>query len=379
MRSRRTFSVLEKIPSYYAPAARYLDAQGDSTRVLIEPGDDFADYDWGNTIDPVWPGIMTRPEMLREQLIQGSYPTADLLSGVRSHAPAGHLRAARRLAPIARLFSAGDVVLQSESRLLALQHAPATGNLGAVRPAPARYRQAARVRSARAERGSRCASASSTRKPSPLPAEPPWPPPIAVFPVSDARPIYRAEPAAAPLVIDGSGAGVVAAAAAGLLADNPTIFYAGTARRIPSSCREASPTGAELVLTDSNRKELERWSSVRDNIGETLPGWPSRPCRIRPGRAPSGLQPYQPGGQSVALYGEAHYVPASAYGNPVAFTPEDRPAEAFDDNLERPGAWPPSRTPLGTGSRSASTTPSPRTTRTSSRCSARPSTAGSQR
>ena len=165
----------------------------------------------------------------------------------------------------------------------------------------------------------------------------PWPPPIAVFPVSDPRPIYRAEPAAAPLVIDGSGAGVVAAAAAGLLADNPTIFYAGTLDGNTKLLHEVVTPAAQLVLTDSNRKVLERWSSVSDNIGETLPAVsePSTPDPTSvalPIFAHVGLE-----GQSVTVYSGARYVTASAYGNPITLTPEDRPSQAFDGNTET--AW----------------------------------------
>ena len=84
-------------------------------------------------------------------------------AGVRSHAPAGHLRALDACAhrpPAQRRRRRPPV----ESRLLALQHAPATGNLGAVRPAPRRYRQAGHVRSAQAERRSPSISASSTKR-----------------------------------------------------------------------------------------------------------------------------------------------------------------------------------------------------------------------
>ena len=35
-------------------------AKGDSTRVLIEPGQNFAAYDWGTLFDTIWPGIMTQ-------------------------------------------------------------------------------------------------------------------------------------------------------------------------------------------------------------------------------------------------------------------------------------------------------------------------------
>ena len=329
------FARPEKIPSYYATAARYLDAKGDSTRVLIEPGQNFAAYDWGTTFDTIWPGIMTRPEVLREQTIQGSYPTTDLLQAFDLTLQQGTYEPST-LAPIARLFSAGDVVLQSNlaywryntprpQETWALFDPPPAGigkpvAFGKPGPvvAPARYSLV--DEEALAE-----------------PANAPWPPPIAVFPVSDTRPIYRAEPASAPLVIDGSGPGVVAAAAAGLLDDNPTIFYADTLHANAKLLHEVLTPGAQLVLTDSNRKVLERWSSVSDNIGETLPA----------GAEPSSPDPtsvalpvfknVRPAAESVAVYTGARYVAASGYGNPVSLTPEDRPAQAFDGNLAT--AW----------------------------------------
>ena len=169
------------------------------------------------------------------------------------------------------------------------------------------------------------------------PANAQWPPPIAVFPVSDPRPIDRAEPATTPLVVDGSGAGVVAAAAAGLLDDNPTIFYAGSLDGNAKLLREVVTPTAQLVLTDSNRKVLERWSSVSANIGETLPDVPEPSTPDPTAVALPIFGDVRPAGESIAVYSEARYVAASAYGNPVALTPEDRPAEAFDGNLDT--AW----------------------------------------
>ena len=331
----QNFQRPEKIPSYYAQAASYLDAQGDATRVLIEPGQDFAAYDWGTLFDTIWPGIMTRPEVLREQTIQGSYPTTDLLQAFDLTLQQGTYEPST-LAPIARLFSAGDVVLQSNlaywryntprpQETWALFDPPPAGigkpvTFGKAVPniAPAEF--SLRDEEALAEA-----------------ANAPWPPPIAVFPVSDPRSIYRAEPATAPLVVDGSGDGVVAAAATGLLANNPTIFYAGTLDGNAKLLREVVTPGAQLVLTDSNRKVLERWSSVSDNISETLPavGEPSTPdptAVALPIFAHTTLD-----GQSVAIYNDARYVTASAYGNPITFTPEDRASQAFDGKTET--AW----------------------------------------
>ena len=331
----QNFERPEKIPSYYAQAARYLDAQGDSTRVLIEPGQNFAAYDWGTLFDTIWPGIMTRPEVLREQTIQGSYPTTDLLQAFDLTLQQGTYEPST-LAPIARLFSAGDVVLQSNLAYWRYNTPRPQETWALFNPPPAGIGKPVTFGKALANVAPAQYSLLDEEALA-LSPDAPWPPPIAVFPVSDPRPVYRAEPAAAPLVIDGSGAGVVAAAAAGLLADNPTIFYAGTLDDNTKLLHEVVTPAAQLVLTDSNRKVLERWSSVGDNIGETLPAVsePSTPDPTSvalPIFAHVGLE-----GQSVTVYSGARYVTASAYGNPITLTPEDRPSQAFDGNTET--AW----------------------------------------
>jgi hypothetical protein len=324
-----------EIPSYFYAAAKYLDAQGDSTRVLIEPGDDFADYTWGNTIDPVWPGILTRPSIQRQQLPDGSAATVDLLSAFDLTLQQGTYEPST-LAPIARLLSAGDIVLESDYKFWHYNTPTPRPTWALFDPPPAGIGKPLAFGPAAPNEAPAYASLLDEQALA-TPASAPWPPALAVFPVSDPRPIYRAEPASAPLVLDGSGAGVVAASAAGLLANNPTIFFAGTLDGHPALLREAVPSGATLVLTDTNRKEVRRWSSVDDNIGETLPATPG-PSTPDPTAQP--LQVFATAAndsETIATYSEAHYVSASSYGNPVAFTSEDRPYLAFDGNLNT--AW----------------------------------------
>jgi arabinofuranan 3-O-arabinosyltransferase len=324
-----------RIPSYVTDAAGYLGSQGDSTRVLLEPGQDFGAYDWGTTTDPVWPGLTTRPTLQRQQLIEGSIPTADLLDAFDLTLQEGTYDPST-LVPIARLFSAGDVVLQSnlnywwyntpkpvETWPLFEHPPPGAGAPVSFGPkvadsAPAPY---ANVNEATLA----------------LPPDPTLPPALAVFPVSDARPIYRAEPAAAPLVIDGDGSGVVAAAASGLLADNPTIFYSGSLSGDARLAAEALTPGADLVLTDSNGKELRRWTTIQDNVGELEPASPV-PAPPDASAVPLIMFP-QDGNDAytTAVYHGAVYVTASGYGNPISYTPEDRPYEAFDGNVDT--AW----------------------------------------
>ncbi len=324
-----------RLPSYLVSAAKYLDSQGDSTRVLIEPGNDFADYTWGNTIDPVWPGILTRPSIQRQQLPDGGPATVDLLSAFDLTLQQGTYEPST-LAPIARLFSAGDVVLESDDTFWHYNTPAPRPTWELFDPPPAGIGQPVAFGPA-APNEAPAADSLLDEQALATPADAPWPPPVAVFPVSDARPIYRAEPATAPLVLDGSGAGLVAAAAAGLLADNATVFYAGSLDGHPALEREAVPAGAALVLTDSNAKVLRHWSTVNDNVGEVLPATPG-PTVADPTAQP--LQIFDTSASStetVATYAGAHYVSASSYGNPVAFTPEDRPYMAFDGNLET--AW----------------------------------------
>ncbi len=52
------------------------------------PGNNFAAYRWGDTIDTVYPALLTRPFVTHEQQTMGSLPTADLLEA-DGHPPPG--------------------------------------------------------------------------------------------------------------------------------------------------------------------------------------------------------------------------------------------------------------------------------------------------
>ena len=103
----------EEVPAYWKEAAAHLDAQGSDTRVLVVPGSDFASYRWGNTVDPILPGLMDRPSVQRELIPYGSAPSANLLNAFdlklqeRTADPGS-------IAPLARLMRAGDVLVQSD-------------------------------------------------------------------------------------------------------------------------------------------------------------------------------------------------------------------------------------------------------------------------
>lgn len=326
----RNFERRSHLPAYDYAAARYLDAQGNRTRVLIEPGQSFAQYTYGDTVDPIWPGLLTRPSIQRQQLIDGSLATADLLGAFDRTIQQGTYQPST-LAPIARLLSAGDLLFQSDLAFWRYGSPLPKAAWAAMNPPPPGVGHPVtfgRRRPNIAPAGDRFVDEQALS----LPAGQPWPPPLAVFPISHARPIYRTEPASSPLVLDGSGAGLVAAAAAGLLARNPTILYAATLARSKAARAVASRPGAVYVLTDSNRKALLRFESENDNVGETLPVRPG-PSSYDPTQVPLdpfGRQPAR--AMTIAQYTGAVYVTASSYGNAVAETPEYRPYMAFDSN-----------------------------------------------
>jgi arabinofuranan 3-O-arabinosyltransferase len=317
----------EAIPRYWTDAARYLDAQPHDTRVLELPGSDFASYRWGNTVDPITPGLMDRPYVARELIPYGSPASADLLNALDRRLQEGLFEPAA-LAPIARLMSAGDIVLRDDIqtdrynliRPRALWHffrppppgldAPKT--FGTTIPGAPKYPQIDEQALA-------------------FPPGEKAPPPVAVFPVSGVPSIVRSVPTAAPVLVAGDGEGVVDAAALGLLDGNHLMLYSASFGSDRAGLRAAAgESGATLVVTDTNRRRARRWSGVRDNLGYTEQAG-EQPLVKDPGDA--RLDVFPDAGDNAFTTTEQHgvkTVQASHYGNPVSYTAEDRPVRAFD-------------------------------------------------
>jgi arabinofuranan 3-O-arabinosyltransferase len=316
----------EDIPTYWLEAADALDDGDAATRVLELPGTDFASYRWGSTVDPITPGLIDRPYVARELIPYGTPASADLLIAFDRrlqemvHDPAS-------LAPIARLLGVGDIVLRSDlqyeryrtprPRTLWASLRERTEGIGEPvgygDPTPNRAIDRLPLRDEvylSSEQGADD------------------PPPVAVLSVEDPLPIVRARSASSPVLLAGDGEGLVEAAAAGLLGGDGVVLY--SAALTDDERAEAVEDGALLVLTDTNRQRGRRWATMRDNAGYTesrgespvrddpsdnrLPLWPDA-------RADSYTYVDQRG---------VRLVQASAYGNPVSFTPEDRPANAID-------------------------------------------------
>ena len=317
----------ETIPSYWVDAAHYLDQQGDTTRVLEIPGADFASYRWGNTVDPVLPGLMDRPYVARELIPYGSPPSADLLIAL-DHRLQERTLDPRALAPIARLMSAGDISVRSDLQYERFNTprprnlwdlvtgAPGLGTpVGFGSPVPN-----VAVPDASLFDGLYLQTDPSL----------PDPPPVAEIPVDGAPSIVHAQ-AGPPLVVAGDGEGLVDAAAAGLLDGTELVLYSGSDAGHPNALRSQAGTDAVLLVTDSNRRRGRRWTTVRHNTGETTMAG-EQP--LTTDLTDNDLPVFGPnaGDDTMTVLAPRGGITAAAtsYGNPVTFTPEDRADNAID-------------------------------------------------
>ncbi|HZQ58079.1 MAG TPA: alpha-(1-_3)-arabinofuranosyltransferase family protein [Acidimicrobiales bacterium] len=323
------------IPSYWPQAAAYMGSLGPATRVLELPGADFSHYRWGTTLDPVTPGLMTRPFVGRELIPYGSPASADLLRALDERLQEGVFEP-QELAPIARLLGAGTVDLRSDlqyERFLTPRPVPTWSQFSPPPPGlstPKTFGGAVPLNTTQVPLVDEIALET--------PAGAVGPPAVAVFGVDGTPAIVHAQPTSAPTVVAGDGEGLVDMAAAGLLdggAGNGPVLYA--AGLDATQFNAAMAQGADLVLTDTNRKQAQRWGTVRYTLGYTEQAG-EHPLVTDPTDA---RLPVFPGAgddaYTVAQERGIASIRATEYGNPVSYDPGVRPDQAIDGDLTT--AW----------------------------------------
>ncbi len=330
-----------RVPAYVQKAADHLNATHPGTRVYGLPGNNFAAYRWGDTIDTVYPGLLTRPFVTHEQQTMGSLPTADLLEAVDTPLQEGTLDPVT-IAPMASLMSAGDILVQYD-QAFERYNAPNPRQVAKVfHPTPAGLSDPVSFGTPRPNVSS---VAHLDEQSLALPNGQPWTAPLVSYTVDHPRPIVRAESLKAPLVVAGNSAGLVAASSFGLLSGNPTIFYSGTLDTDATLKKKVLGPGSNLVVTDSNRKQGYRWNGITENAGYTETT-AEGPDRSDPTDAPLNLFPKAPAdAQSTTVFHGITSVTASSYGSPVQYFVDERPAAALDGNPRT--AWLTSQSPDG--------------------------------
>jgi arabinofuranan 3-O-arabinosyltransferase len=313
-------------PGYVLQAAAHLNHTHPGTRVYALPGNNFAAYRWGDTIDTVWPGILQRPFVTHEQQAMGSLPTADLLEAADAPLQEGVLDP-DTIAPLASLMSAGDVLVQYDQQY-ERYNSPDPQQLATdLTPTPPGLTHPV---SYGAPRPNVSTVADLDGQSLARPANQGWTAPLVSYSVTDPRPVTRAESLQSPLVVSGNASGLAAASSVGLLAGNPTIFYTGTLDANAVLRKRVLGGPANLVVTDTNRKQGYRWNGIAYNAGYTETksdqSQSSDPTNSALNLFPHGSL----SAKSTAVFNGVRSVTASSYGSPSLFYPDQRPAAALD-------------------------------------------------
>ncbi len=317
-----------EVPTYWTEAARSLDRGDPRYRVAEVPGTDFASYRWGNTVDPITPGLMDRDYVARELIPYGTPASANLLNDWDLPLQQGTSDPST-FAPLARLLGVGDVVHRADlayerfrtprPRLTyaELLGAPGLGTPTGFGPATPNVPDRRLPLQDEVEFGT--------------PDSADDPPPVSVFPVEDPRPVLRTVQASDPVVLAGNGAGIVAlAASGGLQVDRPLLYSATLSTDATVRRQTLGEAGTSLVVTDTNRRQARRWGSVRENDGVTeqagqtalVTDYSDNRLDVFPGAGDDSAT-------VVELQGPVD-ARSSAYGNPVSYTASDRAANAVD-------------------------------------------------
>ncbi|GAC1533100.1 MAG: alpha-(1-_3)-arabinofuranosyltransferase [Acidimicrobiales bacterium] len=318
----------ERLPSYVTDAVHALDAGPHDTRILELPGADFSHLRWGTTLDPVIPGLTDRPYVGRELIPYGSAASADLLRALDETLQEGVFEPSS-VAPIARLMNVGDIVLRSDlqyERFRTPRPRPTWEQFSA--PTPVGLRPPRPFGPMVAERPVIPLTDEISLA---TPPSAPDPPAMAIFGVDDTAPIVHLETTTSPLLVAGDGQGLVHAAGAGILDDRTgPVLYAGTMARDPAAMRRALADGADLLVTDTNRRRGQRWGTIRANNGYTEQAGET-PLVADPTDARLPLFPgATDSSATVTEQRGVASVRATDYGNPVSYDAAHRPSQALD-------------------------------------------------
>ncbi|MDQ6731907.1 MAG: alpha-(1-_3)-arabinofuranosyltransferase, partial [Actinomycetota bacterium] len=309
----------QRIPSAWSQAAQGLNRTlPANTRAMVLPGQIFAYYNWGGTLDAILPRLTTRPVAVRYETPYSDLHADDLLATVDDLVQENRLLPGE-LTPLLRLMGVGAVITGADddiSRSGALAPAAAAGVLthqGFDTPAHS-YGPVASYAPAAGNLG------GATRLPE-----------VRRYEVPGSRGIVHVDPVGPATVVDGSAQSLADLAAFGSLPSTAPVLYAGD--QSPSQLRALAAAGADLVVGDSNRRQAYVPETTQQNRGSVLAAdavFPVGEATLNP-FATAGTA-----GQTVSALQGARYVRSPSQSGGLQF-PEDGPFAAFDGKLST--AW----------------------------------------
>jgi hypothetical protein len=329
------YSRPEEIPDYWTNALATADANSHGTRLLEIPGTRFAAYRWGTTYEPITAGNAATPSAWREQVPYGGPGSADILIALDNRIQQGVLDR-DALAPVARLLGVGQILVRNDleyerynsvapDRVWALVEPSAEGlgdplgfgPVGVNEPDP------------------RFVDGETPRPADPAARYPA----LALVPVEQPRELVQVVPVAGTVVLDGSGDGIVDAASGGVIDGSAPVLYAATTRTDPKLLRDVLRGGGPIVLTDTNRRRVQRFRTAADSTGITLRADQDPNDEAGQAGGEASLEVFPGAGtawQTVAIQ-HGIRLDASRYGDVARFEKGVRPAAAVDG--DRSTSW----------------------------------------
>jgi hypothetical protein len=301
----------KQIPSAWTDVGHDLDRGLTNSRALVLPGQIFANYTWGGTTDAILPRVTKQPVAVRYETPYGDPHGTDLLWTVDRLVSQGRLLPGQLL-PLVRLMGVGAIVTGSDddaSRSGAVNAAAAAEELerqGLGRPTRA-YGPRREIAPPKGELG------PSRNLPQ-----------VRRYDVSGGRGIVHVDRSSPSTIVDGGAEGLAALAAFGSLPRDAPLLYAGDLSR--AQLRRQAAHGAELVVSDSNRRRRFVPEFGRQNLGATLPE--KEPLDVNH----AFIEPFPDRGssaQTVAVLSGARYLRAPNAGGLLEF-PEYGAIKAFD-------------------------------------------------
>ncbi len=303
------------IPSAWTQAGNGLDRTlPANTRALVLPGQIFAYYTWGGTLDPILPRLTSRPVAVRYETPYSDLHAVDLLTTVDDLVQQRRL-VPGELRPLLNLMGVGAVITGADddiSRSGAIAPAAAAGVLSQqLGPKPSvSYGPVT----------SHPVAAGDIGPPADLPE-------VRRYDVSGGRGLVHVDPAGPSTIVDGGAEGLANLAAFdGLPAHNPILYAADLST---AALRAQAARGAQIVITDSNRRREFLPQSTAQNLGSTEPA--DQPLPINAAE----IDPFAKDGtnaQTVTVLDGARSIIAPSQAGELQF-PEHAPIAAFDGQL----------------------------------------------
>ncbi len=346
-------SVRNGIPDYWREAAKRVNGFGlteaqlraeepsgtgarqQSYRLLMFPGQTFAYYKWGVTLDDINQSMIKRPTLLRTLVPYGSPYGANLTGALDGAIQQGTMEP-NTLIPVAKYLGAGDVLVRHDldwARWDTPRPAIVTEMLGrqGLTPGPGGGKFGEPGQWAPTKDRSQLLSQDFG-----FPEAEAKLAPVEYFIVPEPLPIVRADRVEQPLLVSGDNFALLTLSGFGYLNDTPPFFFSAS-QTVPQ-LQETLAAQPSIVITDSNRRRAWQFGVIKNNYSYTL----AEGEELRRGGVPDRDwtvfdEVDAPRKQTVAEFRGAKSIRASSYGSFWYELPENRPANAFDRNLNT--AW----------------------------------------